>query len=214
MSDLPKDFRRENHQLAERGHTLSSNAPSNLRSKARARKAAAASAKVRSAKAKRNRPGDFYVDRLMHEWRLDEQSDRFQARVRRVLRELCSEALLFLIGPKLEIAVRPDDRGLSVWAYFPIHRRRSVAQELHPKSDTRVLLVFNGEFEKQSARQSEDELRDHLGHTLLYLRSPKARNDCPDAQKEWRAFVLSRHPFKIREIRVSDGRVRFGNCST
>jgi len=29
-------------------------------------------------------------------------------------------------------------------------------------------------------------LRDHFGHVLLYLRSPKAPNDCPDAMNEWR----------------------------
>jgi hypothetical protein len=50
-----------------------------------------------------------------------------------------------------------------------------------------VLLVLNEPvIAKQPATVTEEQIRDHLGHTLLYLRSPKARNECVDAQREWR----------------------------
>jgi len=81
--------------------------------------------------------------------------------------------------------------GHSVWAYFPIHRKRTVAQLFPPKPETRVLLVFGPPKAKgETVRFFEDALRDHLGHVLLYLRSPKARNNCPNALREWRR---SRH---------------------
>ena len=37
----------------------------------------------------------------------------------------------------------------------------------------------------------ENHLRDHsLGHVLLYLRKPRASNECRDALKEWRKVSL------------------------
>lgn len=126
------------------------------------------------------------ADLRMKEWGVCEQSRPFQASVRRVLSELHPEALLSLKDPKLEVRIVPDE-GHSVWAYFPVHRRRWIARELRPKPETRVLLVFStAGFRTEPAKMFQDRLRDHLGHVLLYLRSPKAPNDCPDAQKEWR----------------------------
>jgi hypothetical protein len=80
--------------------------------------------------------------------------------------------------------------GHSVWAYFPIHRRRYVARLFSPRPETRVLLTFG----KPEAKKNlfEDQLRDHLGHSLLYLRSPKAANDCCNAAKEWRRSTAQR----------------------
>jgi hypothetical protein len=142
---------------------------------------------------------DFYVDRLMREWRLDEQSEVFQARVRRVLLELAVESQLVLSGePTFEVRISVEDGGPNVWAFFPFHRGSydvsrfsgGFIPPLKPSPATRILLVFNGEaFEKQPARQTEDDLRHHLGHTLLFLRSPKASNECSDARREWRASV-------------------------
>ena len=64
--------------------------------------------------------------------------------------------------------------------------RRSIAQRLRPRRQTRVLMVFSrAGFESEPARVLKAHLRDHLGHVLLYLRNPKARNECPDAQREW-----------------------------
>lgn len=118
-----------------------------------------------------------------------EQSRRVQTSVRRVLNELSTESLLCLKDPKLEVMARPE-KGFSVWAYFPIHRNRLIARELRPKPQTRVLLVFStANLERDKGKFFEDCLRDHLGHVLLYLRSPRARNECPDAQKEWHRSV-------------------------
>jgi len=131
-------------------------------------------------------PENFYIDRLMKEWGMCERSHRIQACVRRVLRELSGEALLALIkNPKLEVKVIPKP-DFSIWAYFPIHRNRLIARRFAPTRTTRVLVVLSEpRIEEQPLKVSEDELRDHLGHTLLYLRSPKARNECSDAQREW-----------------------------
>jgi hypothetical protein len=58
------------------------------------------------------------------------------------------------------------------------------------RPDARILLELNPErIEGQSMKQTREELRDHLGHTLLYLRSPKAKNDCMNALLEWRRSV-------------------------
>ena len=130
-----------------------------------------------------------YVDFRMHEWRMGEQSHRLQTCVRKALRELCPEALLFLKDPRFEVMVLPE-ADFSVWAYFPVHRGRLLAQKFKPKPRTRVLLVFSAaDFEKEPEKQFKVHLRDHLGHVLLYLRDPKARNTCADAQREWRKFV-------------------------
>jgi hypothetical protein len=132
-----------------------------------------------------------YVDFRMKEWGIVEQSRRIQNSVRRVLSELVAEALMVLKDPRLEVIVLPEsDWGMgSVWAYFPVHRRRSVAKALQPKPGTRVLLVLDAAgFERTPVKLAQDILRDHLGHTLLYLCSPKARNECPDAQREWRRW--------------------------
>jgi hypothetical protein len=68
-----------------------------------------------------------------------------------------------------------------------VYRRRLIFQEYKPKPATRVLLLFGEKaFEKEVPETSYENLRDHLGHTLLYLRNPKARNECVDAEREWR----------------------------
>lgn len=130
---------------------------------------------------------DSYVDLLMQEWRMGEASHLIQTCMRQVLRELDVEARLRLRNePKLEVMVLPN-AAYSVWPYFPIHRRRVIARQYGPKPATRVLVVLSEKlFHEQSLKLSMAELRDHLGHTLLYLRSPTARNECVDAGREWR----------------------------
>ncbi len=133
-----------------------------------------------------------YADFLVQEWQIDEHLHCLRDCVLRVLSELCAEALLTLRTTKLEVMVLRDS-ARSVWAYFPIYRRRLIARRLHPKAETRVLLVFSAAgFEKEPAEQFVESLRDHLGHVLLYLRNPKARNECADAQKEWQRSVRPR----------------------
>jgi hypothetical protein len=85
------------------------------------------------------------------------------------------------------VKVLPES-DLGIWAYFPVHHRRLIARKLHASAKTRVLLVLGvSHFEKNSAKLLKDQLRDHLGHALLYLRDPKAQNECVDAEREWEA---------------------------
>jgi hypothetical protein len=133
----------------------------------------------------------------MQEWRMGEQSRRIQTYVRGILNELVDEAHLVLKDPRLEVMVVPES-AFSVWAYFPFNRKRHIARQLPlpPNPQTRVLLVLStAGFEEKPVRLLEDCLRDHLGHTLLYLRDPKARNGCADAQKEWQ---MSTRPVQAR----------------
>jgi hypothetical protein len=129
------------------------------------------------------------VDFRMQEWRMGEQSPRIQDSVRKVLSELDAEALMCLKDPRFEVMVLPGP-DFSVWAYFPVHRRRCIARKVHPKARTRVLLVFStAECGKIPVKLLKDQIRDHLGHVLLYLRSPRAPNNCPDAWKEWQMSI-------------------------
>jgi hypothetical protein len=65
--------------------------------------------------------------------------------------------------------------------------KQLIAEGVRLRSRTRVLLVFSATgFEKSKRKFFEDCLRDHIGHVLLYLRSPRARSCCQDAIKEWR----------------------------
>jgi hypothetical protein len=136
----------------------------------------------------------------MNEWGIGKQCPRFQSSVRRVLSELDVEALVSLKDPRLEVVIMRDE-GHSVWACFPIRARNYtrlcmgpdyrllVAHKVlrRPKPETRVLLVFStAGIAGEPVKTFQDNLRDHLGHVLLYLRSPKAPNHCADAQKEWR----------------------------
>lgn len=132
-----------------------------------------------------------YVNFRMQEWRIGEQSQRMQTCVRKILNELVAEALPRLKDPRLEVMVTPVTIGCgSVWAYYPVHRKRWIARQLSPKPQTRVLLVLStAGFEEEPVRLLKDYLRDHLGHALLYLRDPKARNECSDAQREWQRSV-------------------------
>jgi hypothetical protein len=108
--------------------------------------------------------------------------------MRRVLGEMVAEAQLTLRkNPKLQVVVLPE-AAYSVWAYFPIHQKRTVIRHfnIRLKHRARVLLVLSEKHvEEQSARKTNTKLRHHLGHTLLYLRSPRRSNECEDADKEW-----------------------------
>lgn len=170
------------------------------------RTAATATAGRRSARRPPS-PADPYVDFLMQQWRMGEQSRRIQTAVRRILNELGAEAHLNLRDPKLEVAVLAESAH-SVWAYFPIHRNRLIAQKVRPKPQTRVLLVFStAGSEEAPADFFEDCLRDHLGHTLLYLRDPKAHNECPDAQREWRMSAVTENLHRNRRPGKSELKV-------
>jgi hypothetical protein len=114
--------------------------------------------------------------------------------MRRVMAELTADGQMFLrFNSALEVIARPS-ADFSVWAYFPVHRRRRVVRELAAdgirlKPTTRVLLLIGEkQVKQQSSSLTDAELRDHLGHTLLYLRKPRANNECKDALREWDAW--------------------------
>jgi hypothetical protein len=132
-----------------------------------------------------------YVDLLLAEWGIQKRS-RVRTCMRRVLSELTPGVQLELRqNQKLQVAVVPE-AAFSAWAYFPIHRKRWIVRhlDLELKPTARVLLVISEKrIEEQSPTLTDADLRDHLGHTLLYLRSPRKRNECADAFEEWRRSV-------------------------
>jgi hypothetical protein len=130
---------------------------------------------------------ETYADLLVMEWGIDKCSPKLKRAMYNVLTELVAEAQLFLRrNPKLQVAVVDSEKHFSVWAYFPVHRRRLIAKAVQLKPSARVLLVISKpRVEKQPRKTTEAELRDHFGHVLLYLRDPKAHNDCPQALREW-----------------------------
>ena len=136
----------------------------------------------------------------MAEWRIPVAEHAFYRSIRRVLDELDPTGLTRLNDPAFEVMVlrKADTRiwsPCSVWAYFPVHRRRWITKKLNPRPATRMLLVFGMEnFEEEKPAEFEWRLRDHIGHVLLYLRSPRAKNDCPDAMKEWKSHALPDTP--------------------
>jgi hypothetical protein len=120
---------------------------------------------------------------------MGEQPRRIQVSVRGVLSELSVTSLLTLKDLRLEVRVLPESIH-NTWAYFPIHRRRLIAHKLGSKPQTRVLLVIGTVgFEKETF---EGYLRHHVGHAMLYLRSPKSPNECEDAMKEWNSCTHCR----------------------
>jgi hypothetical protein len=135
-----------------------------------------------------------YLDMLLDEWCVN-NSPRFKACIRDVLGELSSEAHHILLrAPPLQVTIQPKF-GLGVWAYFPVHKRRIIVRQLADdgfslRAVSRVLLVISENLSEKDA----DNLRDHLGHVLLYLRQPRANNDCPAAGREWKANCAVRMP--------------------
>ena len=129
-----------------------------------------------------------YIDSLMQDWGLHGDTGRISRCVRKVLSELCAGAHLVLRDSRLEVRV-VDEHHYTVWAYFPVHQRRWIAKDLRPKLSTRVLLVFSRTLvAKEKTNVFEDQLRHHFGHVLLYLRAPRAPNECEDAHREWKSY--------------------------
>ena len=130
---------------------------------------------------------DPNVEFLIGEWGIEKRSIRLQACMRQVLGELAGEAQMALRDSRLQVAIFPEAPD-SAWAYFPIHQKRRIVRDfkIDLNQTARVLLIISEKhFNEQASRTSNCDLRDHLGHVLLYLRSPKAQNECKDAMKEW-----------------------------
>lgn len=137
------------------------------------------------------------VDLLMTEWDLPKGNKKLRRCMRQALAELLAESQLQLRrNPKLQVVVLPES-SFSVWAYFPAHRKRWIVRRfgIELKPGSRVILVISlKDVQEQPATRTIAELRHHLGHTLLYLRRPRSRNECRDAEREWRASVVTQSP--------------------
>ena len=88
--------------------------------------------------------------------------------------------------------------------------KRLLAQGMRLNPRTRVLLTFcTATCESTPVKVLQDQIRDHIGHVLLYLRDPKARNECQDAMREWRKSVLkpvvARRPVRSRQAAKRPG---------
>lgn len=122
----------------------------------------------------------------------DASETRFSPQVEKCLdavwRELDSDAWFDLMDNRLQLAVVPFSFGTDpVWAYFPVRRRRRIAKFVELKPETRVLLViFEPDLEDLPYDETMKKLRHHIGHVLRYLRGPKLKNDCSDAETEWK----------------------------
>ena len=105
-----------------------------------------------------------------------------------VLRELDSDARFDLMDSRFQLAVVPFALGTDpAWAYFPVHHRRKIAKHIELRPETRVLLVIvEPEVERLPYEETMKKLRHHIGHVLRYLRGPKSKNDCSDAEREWK----------------------------
>ena len=110
-----------------------------------------------------------------------------------VLLELKLVGKAALLDRRLQIEVSHSNcprYKTPVWAYFPMYRRRRMAKEVSLEPGTKVLLVF---YHPDIVARAEEYilklLRHQLGHVLLYLQSPKAKNDCPAADEEWKKWI-------------------------
>lgn len=100
-----------------------------------------------------------------------------------------------------QILTIADDESDEAWEKFLDLNRRLILAGTAPgcrvqkdrvrvKPATRILLtlgsqMFNGRFCEEEGSGAIG-FRDHLGHALLYLRDPEARNECIDADQEWK----------------------------
>ena len=97
---------------------------------------------------------------------------------------------LCIARPKARISTLAAILGHGVRAHFPVNRRHAYARLFPPKAETRVMLLFSApDVEREPVEQFQDSLRECLGHVMIYLQSPKARNKRPDARKEWRRLA-------------------------
>ena len=134
-------------------------------------------------------------------------SKKVQICLRRVLQEMVGEGLLILRDRRLQIAVLEHSVGMGeVWAYFPAHRRRWIAKYVDLKSTTRIVLVICAPgVERRPSRETEKELRRHIGHVLRYPANPLRRQKdelirllCEGARVPRNCRIRSRSGSEIR----------------
>lgn len=103
------------------------------------------------------------------------------------LRELGTVAQIALLDPRLQVEVVPvSSDGFPVYAFFPMHRHKWIAKWVEVRPATRILLLLSKpDIEAMPREETMKALRHHLGHSLLFLQKPKAKNGCLAADEEW-----------------------------
>jgi|ERR1039458_3936284 hypothetical protein len=104
-----------------------------------------------------------------------------------VLEELGILAQVSLLDPRLQIEVVSfRSEGFPVLAFFPVQQHGWITEQIEVRPATEVLVLLSQpEIERLPVKVVTKQLKHELGHALLYLRDPKAQNDCSAAGEEW-----------------------------
>lgn len=125
---------------------------------------------------------------FMNGWSNDYDFPEIEKCFDSVVEELGILAQVALLDPRLQMEVVPvSSDGFPVHAFFPMHRHRWITKWIEVRPTTRILLLLSKpDIEGMPKEEVLKALRHHLGHSLLYLREPKAKNECPAADEEWK----------------------------
>ena len=104
-----------------------------------------------------------------------------------VVEELGILAQVALLDPRLQIEVVPfSSNGFPVWTIFPFDQHKWIKECIEVRPATEILLVlFQPDFDHLPKDEAARLLRHELGHVLVHLREPEARDECPAADEEW-----------------------------
>ncbi len=117
----------------------------------------------------------------------------------RVLNQIPAETLLTLRRePRLQVeaVLRTPE---TMWAYFPIRAGQVGDEHLNIQLDllvqaskltlrakAEILLLLRTKMGRgENDPDVMGDMAHHFGHLSLYLRNPKAKNNCPDATRVW-----------------------------
>jgi len=115
-------------------------------------------------------------------------------RIARLMQPKAETRVLLMLRPRRRRAALscvPDERPVKLepWA-------RADLAKLSPKARARRLdderFRLSDEPHRNPAEVFEEHLRHHLGHVLLYLRTPKALNNCKNAHRVWEEAICAR----------------------
>jgi len=125
------------------------------------------------------------IEDQLRRWKVDTASARLRKCVELVLRSMSLEAVYIMRTPKLQVAI--VEKGLT-WAWFPIYKGRVIVREeaITLQRGAKVLLTLSEDSSETPVPIKEvcQLIAHHFGHVLLYLRAPRQRNECLDADRE------------------------------
>jgi len=124
---------------------------------------------------------------FMNGWTDDYEFPAVEKCFESVVEHLGILAQVALLDPRLQIEVVPvSSEGFPALAFFPIQQHGWITEQIEVRPATEVLLVLS---QRDCVRLPMEEVARHLkhelGHALLYLRDPEARNECFSADEEW-----------------------------